>query len=118
MVIILVFCVFTTRATRWQHQFVSIRFNCDFILDRSYLWGLNHENKLKTACKKKYKLRFIFFYMILLKTSSSKTAISMILEKLENVIILYVSIGKAKNVIILYVSIRKAKKCYYFICEC
>ena len=26
MVIILVFCVFTTRATRWQHQFVSIPF--------------------------------------------------------------------------------------------
>ena len=25
--IILVFCVFTTRATRWQHQFVSIHFN-------------------------------------------------------------------------------------------
>ena len=26
MVIILVFCVFTTRATRWQHQFVSTAF--------------------------------------------------------------------------------------------
>ena len=30
MVIILVFCVFTTRATGWQHQFVSIRFNIIF----------------------------------------------------------------------------------------
>ena len=74
--------------------------NCDFILDRFYLSGLNHENKLETACKKKYKLGFIFFYMRLLKTSSSKTAISMKLEKLG-------------NIIILYVSIRKAKKCYY-----
>ena len=33
MVIILVFCVFTTRATRWQHQFVSIRFNQASIVD-------------------------------------------------------------------------------------
>ena len=29
MVIILVFCVFTTRATRWQHQFVPTAFKAD-----------------------------------------------------------------------------------------
>ena len=32
MVIILVFCVFTTRATRWQHQFVSTAFKTRKIL--------------------------------------------------------------------------------------
>ena len=34
MVIILVFCVFTTRATSWQHQFVPTAFNVKVISTR------------------------------------------------------------------------------------
>ena len=47
MVIILVFCVFTTRATRWQHQFVPTAFNDSFTIvnavhfTRGYVMGLS-----------------------------------------------------------------------------
>ena len=53
MVIILVFCVFTTRDTRWQHQFVSTAFNCwkniAFFRIQNYLLSGNTFNKFQSA---------------------------------------------------------------------